>query len=142
MLDAVALLRALHGHIGVLAAAALLHPVLSLPADGPVRRSTRWSALASSTLAVATFGAGWALYPGYRRGTKRQLLDHAPELARAFETKEHLAFYVLVLAVCGVGLVYRTPDRHGLRAARWCYGLAGVLAIGVAILGSVVGSWR
>ena len=37
MFDAVALLRALHGHIGVLAAAALLHPVLSLPADGPVR---------------------------------------------------------------------------------------------------------
>ena len=142
MFDTVHLLRSLHGYTGVLAAAALLHPVVTLPRRGPLRRGTRWAVGASTALAVTAFSAGWALYPGYRTGTKRELLGQAPVLARAFETKEHVAFYVVVLAVAGLGLALRAPDAEGLRAARWCYGLAGVLAIGVIGLGVTVGAWR
>jgi hypothetical protein len=139
--ELVALLRALHGHVGVLAAAALLHPVFTLR-TGPLRRGTRYGVVAASLLAVATFSAGWALYPGYREGTRRELLAHASGLARAFETKEHLAFYVVVLALAGLGLALWAPDGPGLRAARWCYGLASALAFVVAALGSTVGAWH
>ncbi len=141
MFDLTELARTLHGHVGVLAAAALAHPAFLLARGGVVSRGCRWAAGAATSLVVLTFSAGWALYPGYRRDPKPALLREAPALAWSFETKEHLAFYVLVLAVVGAVLIFRRPSAGGVRAARWCYGAASVLAFVVVALGSSVGSW-
>lgn len=141
MFDLTELLRSLHGHVGVLAAAALAHPAFLLRPGARPSRGVRLAAGAASTLTLLCFSAGWALYPGYRRSPKPTLLREAPDLARSFETKEHLAFYVLVLALVGAALVLRSPGPGALRAARWCYGVASVLAFVVAGLGSAVGAW-
>lgn len=139
--DVVHLLRGIHGHVGLLAVAALIHPVFTLR-GARVSRGARWGAWGATTLAIGAFAAGWALYPGYRSGTKRELLHAAPHLAQAFEVKEHLAFYAVVLSIAGAGLVVGVPNRGGLRAARWCYGLGGALALAVVALGTTVGAWR
>ena len=141
MFDFTELMRTIHGHVGILAAAALAHPAFLLRPGRAVNRGLRWAAGAATTLVLATFGAGWALYPGYRRAPKPQLLREAPGLAWSFETKEHLAFYAVTLAVVGAVLVFRGPSPTGRRAARWCYGTASLLAFAVAGLGSAVGSW-
>jgi len=141
MIDPVALLRTLHGHAGLLAAVALLHPALTL--KGPARsKGTRWSLGLSTGLATATVIGGWLLYPGYRDGVKPRLLHEAFPLAMAFETKEHLATFALVLAWTGCGLALGTGDRDAHRPARICYGAASALAFTVGILGSVVASAR
>jgi hypothetical protein len=137
VIDPVELARTLHGHAGLLAAVALLHPALTLRDDAAMRRGTRWSvALATGLLTVTTL-AGWALYAGYRRLDKPVLLRDAPGLALAFETKEHLAYYALALAWAGLGLVWWA--RRG-RVARLCFAMSSALTLTVGILGSVVAS--
>ncbi len=130
MLDPFILLRSAHGLVGVLAAAALLHPALAPAASAR-------SALSASVLAVATFAGGVGIYGDYRAGVKRVLLGEAFGLAQAFEVKEHLAFYVMVLAVSAAGLLHAgAPD-----LARACYrGAAGLAWVAVGI-GWLVSGW-
>ncbi|MES2644864.1 MAG: hypothetical protein V4850_35585 [Myxococcota bacterium] len=142
MIDLVTLARTLHGHLGLLAAIALVHPAITLrpprSAAASLRPGTRWSvALATALVTITTLG-GWWLYPGYRVVDKPRLLQGAFEVAMLFETKEHLAFYALVLAWGGCALVFGPPG--GRRVARLCFGASAALAVTVGILGSMVAS--
>jgi hypothetical protein len=131
---AYALLARVHGHLGWIGVALLLHPVLFLGRPGGARRARplAWAAVALLTVQSAL---GAAAYPAYRQGPKRLLLQHALGAAQAFEVKEHLAFCALVLAWGGALAL----DGHP-RAARAL--LAGAAACGVAVglLGVLVGA--
>lgn len=139
MFDANLLARTLHGHLGLLAAAALLHPAIALRPAG-LRPGTRWSVVLATTTLTATYAAGWVLYPGYRSDHRRILLHEAFPLAMAFETKEHLAFHALCLAWTGCALVLLTNEARSRHIARLAFGAAAVLTVGVGALGSVVGA--
>lgn len=140
MTDVVLFLRTGHGWLGVLTVALLLHPVLGRP-RAPGGRAP-WSLLAAVGFLVAAFASGWLLYPGYREDPKPALLRVAPDLARAFETKEHLAWYVLVLGACGAFLVARGADGAAARSGRFMLGAAAVIGAAVCLLGATVASWR
>ncbi len=146
MIDPVALARTLHGHLGLLAAIALLHPAITLGPGRALRPGTRWSVGLATALVTATVLGGWWLYPGYRAADKPRLLQEAFGVAMLFETKEHLAFYALVLAWGGCALVFGTgsPARPmspaSRRTARLCFGASAGLAVTVGVLGSIVGS--
>lgn len=137
MTDPYALLRALHGYLGVLALAAVLHPALRLRA-GRLSRGDLWS-LGLSTL-VATGGgvAGLVLYPSYRRAVKPGLLLDAPLLATLFETKEHLGFYAVVLVWGGAGLAWA----HRPQLARTCFVLATLLMLPIVVLGTWIAAFK
>lgn len=135
MFDPVLFARGIHGHVGLLAAVACVHPAVTLRGTARLRRGTRWAAALATALVTITVVGGWLLYPGYRTGHKRELLHGAMWLARLFETKEHLGFYALVLALAG-GVLATVPE--GRPSARVCYGAAGALAVVTGVLGSLV----
>lgn len=135
-------LAQLHGHIGWLAAAALLHPALLLPA-----RRARGVALAATILTVSCVVFGSALYPSYRGAIKRPLFVAASRLGWAFERKEHLAFAAATCALLGlvaVVLADRRPEERAryLQLARRAYTAAFVFAVVVALIGTLVASVR
>jgi len=130
VLEPFLLTRSAHGMVGVLAAAALSHPAL-------MRVPSARNALPASVLAVLTFAGGVLIYGDYRAGPKRVLLGEALWLAQAFEVKEHLGFFVAVLAIAGAGLL-----RAGAVAdARRCYQAGAALAWVVVATGWLVSGW-
>ena len=139
MFDLTELWRSVHGLVATLAVAALVHPAVALR-DRP-RPGTRWAAGAASALTLVAFAAGWLLYPGYRTDPKPELLHRARWLADLFETKEHLAYTVVTLALSGALLVFAGHGPEAIRTARWCYGLAAAVGVAVVALGTVVGAW-
>ncbi len=140
MIDLVNLARTFHGHLGLLAAVALLHPAITLRGAARLRPGTRWSVAGATALVTVTGAMGWWLYPGYRAQDKPRLLQEAFPVALAFETKEHLAFYAVVLAWAACGLALGTEGAGPRRAARVAYGVAAALTVAVGVLGSIVGS--
>ena len=140
MIDPVTLARTLHGHLGLLAAIALLHPAITLRGAARLRPGTRFSVAGATALVTLATALGWWLYPGYRSADKPRLLQSAFPVAQLFETKEHLAFYALALAWAGCGLALATEGARARRVARWSFGAAGALALLVGALGTVVGS--
>lgn len=139
MIDPTLLLRTWHGWLGVLAIALLLHPVVAgRPATS---RGARWSVGLGIALATAAFASGWLIYPTYRTDLKPALLRLDRPLAAAFETKEHLAWYVLCLAVAGGGLLLVSREPGVVRTARWMLAVAAALGMVVALIGSFVGGF-
>lgn len=133
MLDLTHLARIVHGQLGLATAIALLHPVVVLR-----KHDGRWACGLACALSLTTISVGWLLYPGYRAVERAQLWQSAPRVAAMFETKEHLAFYVGVLAISGWTLA-----RAGARPqARACFAAASALAFAVGALGAIVASAR
>jgi formate hydrogenlyase subunit 3/multisubunit Na+/H+ antiporter MnhD subunit len=135
-----------HGHVGWLAALALVHPAVLL------RRRERRARLACalSTGAVTLTGAlGAWLYPDYRARIKQGIFLHAPRIGWAFERKEHLALGAIVLAWAGLAAhlaATRTADRsvrHPLAsAAHLAYVAAALLAVVASGLGLLVATYK
>lgn len=142
MVHGVELLRTLHGHLGVLAVAGLVHPATFLRPGRRLSRGQRASVWASSLLFVLVYGSGLALYPGYREQERGALLRHDFALAMWFERKEHLAFVAVVLVVTALGLVVGDREGGQHQRARWMYAVAAVLGTVAAGVGTVVGAWR
>jgi len=136
------IIEAVHGHLGILATVALLHPALRLRKGRPMSRGTRWSVLLTTAATVLTFGIGLAIYPDYRALVKPGLFELSPATGLMFETKEHLAFAVVCLAVgagvCAFAAPKGAPSLR--RAAAWAYAGAGLLCLLVVILGTYVAS--
>lgn len=134
-----------HGHLGWLAALALVHPAVLL------RRRERRARLACllATSAVTLTGAlGAWLYGDYRARLKQGIFLHAPRIGWSFERKEHLAVGAIVLAWAGLAAhlaATRTPERavrHPLaRAAHLAYVAAALLAIAASGLGLLVATY-
>lgn len=135
------LLERVHGHLGWLTVAALLHPAILL------RRPTRRAPLAASLatlLTTLTASLGALAYPSYRALLKQALFREHPAIGWSFERKEHLA--VGVFAFAWVGLVAHLaaprlpePERPRVAAvAHRAYAIAAGFAAVVAGIGTVV----
>ena len=140
-LDPLRVAEHVHGHVGWLAAALLVHPAIVLRN----RKRRAHVAVALATAAVTFVGAGGAwLYVAYRAHLKQQIFVHAPAIGLLFERKEHLAFGAVLLAWAGCAAYFAAPRatpevRATLRtiAFRAFVGSAA-LALVVAVLGTIV----
>ena len=130
------LLERVHGHLAVLGLAVLLHPVVTLRTRRGSGRWTQLSADLGALMLALPAALGIAIYPTYRASVKPDLLLHAPNVAAAFETKEHLGAMAVALAVSGALVLRHPPSREAawsLLLAAWLCGLgAGLIGIGVA----------
>jgi hypothetical protein len=136
----------IHGHLGWLAVAALLHPAILL--RNPKRRSPLAVSLATLS-AVATALIGGYIYPEYRDRLKQHIFIEAPRVGWLFERKEHLAVGAVALALAGCIAHLSLPVFEGdktrllvARIAHRAYVGAFVLALIVAVLGVSVASFK
>jgi hypothetical protein len=144
-LEPIRLLEHVHGHLGWLGAALLVHPAVLLR-----RRERRaHAAVAVATLLVTAAAAlGVWLYVAYRAELKQGIFLHAPAYGLLFERKEHLAFGSVMLAWSGCAAYFaapRTSDpmRATLRTIAFrSFASAAGLAVLVAILGTVVAVYK
>ena len=144
-LEPLRLTEHVHGHIGWLAAIALIHPAVVL------RRTKRRAHLAVSlAVGIVTLagGLGVAMYGDYRDRLRQSIFQHAPAMGYLFERKEHLAFGAILLAWAGavayVGAGRLEGDsRERLRkAAHWSFVAAATLAVVTAALGTLVAAYK
>lgn len=130
-----------HGHLGWLAAVALIHPAVLL------RKPKRKAGLAVSlALGLVSAGAlsGALLYPTYRERLKPAIFQTAPLVGWMFERKEHLAFGAAMLAWIGVLTAVagrRTKDEAAqLRLGKASH-RAFVAAAAMAVVTACLGTW-
>jgi hypothetical protein len=134
-----------HGHIGWLAAIALVHPAILL--RRPTRRAHLSVALAVTAVTV-TGAIGVSLYGAYRDTLRQAIFAHAPTMGYLFERKEHLAFGAILMAWAGAvayAAAMRAPGSARVsmrRAAHWAFVAAAVLAVVTAVLGTIVAAYR
>jgi hypothetical protein len=136
----------LHGHLGWLAAIALVHPAVLL--RGRERRA-HLSVTLAATLATIAGGLGASLYPAYRERLRQPLFVQSPSVGYLFERKEHLALGAILLAWVGAlsyAAAFGETDieaRDALRkAAHWAFIASALFGVATALLGTIVASYR
>jgi hypothetical protein len=145
ILDPLRVAEHLHGHLGWLAAIALVHPAVLLRETG---RRAHWSVALSVAVATLAGALGVTLYGPYRDHLRQPIFVHAPTVGYLFERKEHLAFAAILLSWTGA-ITYAGAQRAegsvrgSLRtAARVAFLASAVFAIGTAILGTFVAAYK
>jgi hypothetical protein len=148
VLDPLRLFAHLHGHMGWLAAAVLIHPAIVL------KRRAKADFAVGLALAFATIAAGMGalLYPAYREKIKQGIFIADPRVGLLFERKEHLAFGVVALVWVGAitYVVARGPALNEIpsvrdslrRASHVAFVAAAALCVVVAALGTVVATFK
>lgn len=143
-MNALSLLESIHGHLAILATAALFHPALLLRTGRPLSRGARWSVGLSAALTFAAFGLGLTIYEPYRKRLRRSLFLQDPAAGWLFETKEHLAYAAIALtlgaAVCAFAAPPREPRLRQLSAA--VFAAAAITCAVVVALGTYLASVR
>lgn len=136
------ILESVHGHVAILACAALVHPAILLRRGRPLSRGARLSVILTGIVTAIAFALGLALYDDYRATVRRTLFERAPEVGNLFETKEHLAWAVLCLTLGATTAALLAPreSKRVRQSAAVAYAAAAVLAIVVASLGTYVAS--
>ena len=144
-LDPLRIAEHVHGHLGWLTTAALLHPAILL--RNPKRRAHLSVAL--TTVLVTAVGAlGVWLYGPYRDRPKQRIFLESRSVGLLFERKEHLAFGAVLLAwaaaVAYVAALWaREEVRVPLRSFAFrAYVLATGLAVATATLGTLVAAYK
>ena len=139
-------LERLHGHLGWLAVAALLHPAILLRSP---RRRAPLAVLLATGLVVATAALGASFYGEYRARLKQHIFIEAPRLGWLFERKEHLAVGAVSFALLGcvahlAERSFNNPDtrRTVSRLAHRSFVVAFALALLVAAFGVAVASYK
>jgi hypothetical protein len=137
-------IEAIHGHAGVLAVAALYHPAIILWRGAPLSRGSKWAISLSTSLCTVAFAIGTGIYEAYRAQIRPELAREHREIALLFETKEHLAFAALCLALGALACAWLAPrgDAALRKLAARLYLSAALLATIVAALGTHVASVR
>jgi hypothetical protein len=144
-LDSLRLQEHLHGHLGWLAALALVHPAILLRRP---KRKAHLSVVLSAGLVTAVGAWGVILYPEYRERLRQPIFLHAPLYGYLFERKEHLAFGAIVLAWAGLATYLAAARGEGplvtslQRASHLAFVAAAGLAVAAATLGTVVAAYR
>jgi hypothetical protein len=143
--DVVRVVEHVHGHLGWLAAAALLHPAILLRNKN---RKANLSVALSTGFATSQGVLGVWLYGPYRDRLKQHIFIEAPWVGLMFERKEHLAFGAILLAWAGasayaVALGARDEVRVPLRVFAFrAFAVSSALAIATAALGTLVASYQ
>jgi len=135
------LFERIHGHLGWLSVAALVHPAILLRRPRP---QGSWIAGAAAGLTLASGVLGACLYPAYRQTVKVRLLHDKTSLAWLLERKEHLAIGAVAFAVAGWLLQVRVPGLEKNPAAirlRKLAHLSFVAALLLTLLVSIFGTW-
>lgn len=138
------LLESIHGHLGILAAVALLHPAILLRKGRALSRGLWWSVVLTTALVTFAFATGIALYDDYRTVVKRDLFLEDPTAGLLFETKEHIAWAVLVLTLGAGALTALAPteSKHMRKSAALMYAVAAGVCIVTVALGTYVAAVR
>jgi hypothetical protein len=135
----------IHGHLGWLTAAALIHPAILLRNE---RRKAHLSVGLSTGLATAVGALGVWLYTPYRDHIKQHLFIEKPWIGLLFERKEHLAFGAILLAWAGASayaaaIGAREATRSSLRVFAFrAFVVSAGLATVTATLGTIVASYK
>jgi hypothetical protein len=144
-LDALRMIEHVHGHLGWLSSAILLHPAIVLRSR--TRRAGLAVALATGFVTAAAAMGAW-LYVAYRERLKQGIFLTAPSVGLLFERKEHLAFGAVVLAWAGAAAYVAAPrasaeTRERLRTLAFrAFAGAAALSLLVAVLGTIVAVYR
>jgi hypothetical protein len=134
-----------HGHLGWLAALALIHPAILLRR---IERRAHWAvglAVAVVTLAAAM---GLGIYDGYREKLRQPIFASSMRMGYLFERKEHLAFGVVLFAWIGAVAYVAAPAadaalRQPLRRVAYrAFVISAALAVVTAVLGTTVAAYR
>jgi hypothetical protein len=140
------ILERVHGHLGWLAVAALIHPAIVL--RNPKRRA-RLSVVLCTVMVALTWGLGAWIYPEYRARIKQHIFIELPKLGWMFERKEHLAVAVATFTLVGCLAHLTSPGFEDeqtrllvARLAHRSFVVASVLAAIVAVLGVAVASYK
>jgi hypothetical protein len=138
---ALRLLERVHGHLGWLAAVALVHPAIAL--RNP-RRRARLSAVLSATIVLLSGVFGAIIYSPYNQSVKRSMYVASRTYGLLFERKEHLAFAAIAFACAGciAHLAAGRDDRALARFAHLAFVASALLAIVVATLGTLVAAFK
>jgi hypothetical protein len=134
-----------HGHLGWLAAAALLHPAILL--RNP-RRKAHLSVALCTGFATVQGALGVWLYGPYRDRIKQHIFIEARWIGLMFERKEHLAFGAILLAWAGassyaIAIGAREELRAPLRTFAFrAFVVSAGLALMTAALGTLVASYK
>jgi hypothetical protein len=145
VLDPLKLAEHIHGHLGWLAAATLIHPAIVLRSR---KRRAHLAVGLSTAFVTAAAGIGVWLYEAYRTHLKQGIFMHAPSMGMLFERKEHLAFGAVMLAWAGAAAYFAairaTPStQERLRTIAFqSFCASAALSVLVAILGTVVAVYR
>jgi hypothetical protein len=143
--DPVRIVEHVHGHLGWLSAAALLHPAILLRNR---KRRAHLSVALATAFVTANGAMGAWLYGPYRDRLKQRIFIDARDVGLLFERKEHLAFGAILLTWAGATAYFVAVDaRDGLREplrtfAFRAFAVAVTLATLTAVLGTVVASYR
>jgi hypothetical protein len=134
------ILETVHGHAGILATAGLIHPALLLRRGQQLSRGSRIAVVLATLFAVLAFSLGIVIYEDYRSVVKRSLFRASFNAGLRFETKEHLAYAVVMLALSGAvcALVAPRESRRLRQAAAATYLTAALLSGLVCVLGTYV----
>lgn len=143
-MTALRLLESLHGHLAVLAVAALVHPAITLRRGRPLPFRTKLSVGFATLFSALAFGSGAFIYGDYRRLVKRPLFHDDATAGLFFETKEHLAFFVLCLALGGAVVAFAAPRdaEEQRRLGGHLYAAAAVLGLVTLGLGTFIAAVR
>jgi ABC-type Mn2+/Zn2+ transport system permease subunit len=141
-LDPLRLAEHVHGHLGWLAAALLVHPAIVL--RDRRRRAHLAVILAFAFVTVASAMGAW-IYVAYRDQLRRAIFLSWPAIGLLMERKEHLAFASVVFVWAGTAAYFGAPRakedsmRETLRTIAYrAFVCAAALAIVVALLGTIV----
>ena len=135
----------LHGHIGWIAAIALVHPAVLLRRTG---RRAHWSVGLAVALVTLAAAIGVSMYPAYRETLRQPIFVGSTSVGYLFERKEHLAFGAVMLAwTGGVGyaaeaLVEGTVRAALRRVAHYAFVAAAAFAVATAALGTIVAAYK
>jgi energy-converting hydrogenase Eha subunit E len=139
-------LERIHGHLGWLSVAALLHPAILLR---NTKRRARLSVSLATGFVVVTALLGAYIYPMYRDRIKQHLFIEVPKIGWMFERKEHLAVGAVAFALVGCVSHLTLPlvgdeqlERTMARLAHRAFVVAFTLALIVAVLGVTVASYK
>lgn len=143
-MTALRILETIHGHLGILAAVALLHPAITLRRGKPLSRGRWWSVVLATATTVAVFATGLWIYDDYREHVRRPLFAESPTVGFLFETKEHIAWAVLSLALAAGAAALLAPRQAPSirKAAALLYATAAVICFLTAGLGTYVAAVR
>ncbi|MBI4953507.1 MAG: hypothetical protein HY908_15880 [Myxococcales bacterium] len=141
-MNGTAWLESMHGHLGVLACAALAHPAIRMRKGAPLSSGARWSIGLTTLGVVGAFATGLVIYARYVAEVRPFVFRASAQAGLLFETKEHLAFLVVgtSLGACACALLAPREARSLRRLASLLYALGALACLGTVLLGTHVAS--